>query len=83
MIKGDLSSHVSNGQGRFEQSVYVLTLVIRIIIGCELSQSIPRSIGPPVSNFSRLLNWPNKYSNVKHFHIDSHLQINFQELFRI
>lgn len=54
MTKGDLSSHVSNGQGRFEQTVYVLTLVMNIIIGCELPQSIPRSIGPTVSNFPSL-----------------------------
>lgn len=54
MTKGDLNIHLSNGQGRFELSVYVLTRVMKIIIGWELPQSIPRSIGPLVSTFPSL-----------------------------
>lgn len=54
MTKGDSSIHVANGQGRSEQTVYVLTLVMKILIGCELPQSIHRSIGLPVSNFQSL-----------------------------
>lgn len=54
MTKGNLSIHVSNGQGRLEQTVYVLTLIMKIIIGSELPQSIPRSIGSPVLNFPSL-----------------------------